>query len=57
MNNDSPINHYADIQFILPSSISNLQNKIVLNQLDNRTTLYFFSEIISYYYGIYLEHK
>ena len=33
------------------------QNKKVLKQLDNRTMMYFFAEIISYYYGLHLEKK
>lgn len=57
MNNDTPLSQYADINFFLPSNISPLKSTKVLKQLDNRTTLYFFSEIISYYYGLYLEGK
>lgn len=57
MNNDSPLNTYADIKFILPSHVTPQKSSKVLKQLDNRTTLYFFAEIISYYYGLYLEEK
>ncbi len=57
MNNDTPLKKYADMTFVLPSHVSPLKNTKVLKQLDNRTTLYFFSEIISYYYGIYLDTK
>lgn len=57
MNNDSPINKLADIVFTLPSNIAPTSSSSVLKQLDNRTTLYFFAEIISYYYGIFLEKK
>lgn len=57
MNNDSPITTYADFKFILPSHVSPLESSKVLKQLDNRTTLYFFADIISYYYGIYLEEN
>ncbi len=41
--------------FTLPSNIASTSTSTVLKQLDNRTTLYFFAEIISYYYGLYLE--
>lgn len=57
MNNDSPITAYADIKFILPSHVTPQKSSKVLKQLDNRTTLYFFAEIISYYYSLYLEDK
>lgn len=57
MNNDSSLMTYADIKFILPSLVSPSENSKVLKQLDNRTTLYFFADIISYYYGLYLEEK
>ena len=32
-------------------------DKKILKQFDNRTTLHFFSEVISYYYGFYIENK
>ncbi len=58
MNNDSSINQFADIVFTLPSNIALTPSSTVLKQLDNRTILYFFAEIISYYYyGIFLEKK
>lgn len=57
MNNDSDINQLADMVFCLPSNIAPISSSTVLKQLDNRTTLYFFAEIISYYYGIFLEKK
>ena len=55
MNNDSSINKLVDMIFTLPSNIASTSTSTVLKQLDNRTTLYFFAEIISYYYGLYLE--
>lgn len=57
MNNDSILNKYAHMVFLLPSHVSSFQHAKVLKQLDNRTTLYYFAEIISYYYGLYLEDK
>lgn len=57
MNNDSSINQLVDMVFTLPSNIAPTTSSTVLKQLDNRTTLYFFAEIISYYYGLYLEEK
>lgn len=57
MNNDAKITHDFDVVFTLPSNISPLDQTKVLKQLDNRTTLYFFAEIISYYYGLFLENK
>lgn len=57
MNNDSPLTTYSYMNFFLPSTVSPLKKSKILKQLDNRTTLYFFSEIISYYYGLYLEDK
>lgn len=57
MNNDSSINQLADMVFTLPSNVAPTSSATVLKQLDNRTTLYFFAEIISYYYGLFLEKK
>lgn len=57
MNSESVLTSYSDMNFFLPSNVSPLKDSKVLKQLDNRTTLYFFSEIISYYYGLYLECK
>lgn len=34
-----------------------LKDTKVLKQLDNRTTMHFFAEVISYYYGLYLEEQ
>lgn len=55
MNNESSLFNMANVVFQLPSHISPLQNSNVLNQIDNRTTLYFFADIISYYYGTYID--
>lgn len=57
MNQDTSLNKYSQMNFFLPSNIVPLENSKELKQLDNRTTLYFFAEIISYYYGLYLENK
>ena len=57
MNNEHKLITLSDLSFILPSQTSPLQNKKVLKQLDNRTMMYFFAEIISYYYGLHLEKK
>lgn len=57
MNNEHKLVSLSDLSFILPSQTSPLQNKKVLKQLDNRTMMYFFAEIISYYYGLHLEKK
>lgn len=57
MNPDTPLLKYCSMNFIIPSTVSPIKNKKVLKQLDNRTILYFFAELISYYYGLYLEEK
>lgn len=57
MNNETQLAKYSNMTFYLPSTISYLQDKKILKQFDNRTTLHFFSEVISYYYGFYIENK
>lgn len=57
MNNDTPLKSYANMIFYLPSNISPIDHSNVLKQFDNRITLHFFAEVISYYYGLYTEKK
>ena len=53
---DSTVNQamYVDIKMY---ELSARSQTTVLKQFDNRTTLHFFAEIISYYYGLYSERK
>ena len=57
MNNDTPLKNYANMVYYLPSTVEPRSQTTVLKQFDNRTTLHFFAEIISYYYGLYSERK
>lgn len=57
MNNDTPLKNYANMVYYLPSNVSPIDHSNVLKQFDNRITLHFFAEVISYYYGLYTEKK
>ena len=57
MNNDTTLKNYANMVYYLPSTVEPRSQTTVLKQFDNRTTLHFFAEIISYYYGLYSERK
>lgn len=57
MNNDTSLKNYANMVYYLPSTVEPRSQTTVLKQFDNRTTLHFFAEIISYYYGLYSERK
>ena len=51
MNQETPLLQLTDNSIILPST--NIQNNdSTLYRVDNRTILYSFSEVISYYYAI-----
>lgn len=57
MNPDNALEKYVNTSFVLPSTMHLLKDTKVLKQLDNRTTMHFFAEVISYYYGLYLEKQ
>ena len=57
MNPDNALEKYVNASFVLPSTMHLLKDTKVLKQLDNRTTMHFFAEVISYYYGLYLEKQ
>lgn len=57
MNNDTTLKNYANMIYYLPSTVEPASQSTVLKQFDNRTTLHFFAEVISYYYGLYSEKK
>lgn len=57
MNPDNALQKYVNTSFVLPSTMHLLKDTKVLKQLDNRTTMHFFAEVISYYYGLYLEKQ
>ena len=57
MNNDSKLIPLCSQSFVLPSLSTPLASLENLTQIDNRMTLFFFSEVISSYYGKYNKVK